>query len=155
MTVSKSSDPSSSRRFGNPEPLEQFGTQKAAEAPVCDPVYENIASVACHAYVQSPTRDLLQRVRSLLVYRCGERDPKVNAAFEYLNGAATALNPLPLSTPLTFLPSDRMALASDARAVRRDLGQVWYAFSLARTLAESISNERTKRQERQRQTESE
>jgi hypothetical protein len=104
---------------------------------------------------EQPTRNLANRARNLLVHHCGEKCPKVNPLFEYMFGAATALNPLPLSTPLTFLPSDRAALACDSRAVQRDIDQVWRAMSLARTLAESISNERTERQERQRQTKSE
>jgi hypothetical protein len=155
MAASKKSDLSSSHRIGEPEQPEIFGRLNPAEASVCRPVCENIASVVCHAYVQSPTRDLVNRMRKLLVHRCGEKHPKENPLFEYVFGAATALNPLPLSTPPTFLPSDRIALAFDSQAVRMDIDQVWRAISLARTLAESTSDERTEQQERQRQTEPE
>jgi hypothetical protein len=155
MAASMKSDLSSSHRIGEPEQGEIFGRLKAAEASVCRPVCENIATTACHTYVQSPSRSLVNSVRNLLVHRCGEKHPKVNPLFEHVFGAATALNPLPLSTPPTFLPSDRIALAFDSKAVRMDLDQVWRAISLARTLAESTSDERTEEQERQRQTEPE
>jgi hypothetical protein len=77
-----------------------------------------------------------------------------NSTVEFIQGAATALNPLPPSTVhIGTLSSDRIALSSDWQVVQRDIDQVWQALSSAQALVESASHERSQQQERQRSTE--
>jgi hypothetical protein len=65
---------------------------------------------------------------------------------DYLNGAATAINPIPFSNVQTFVPEDRAALFSDWYTVQKDMDHVWGAILLAQKLAESSSDERPEQQ---------
>jgi hypothetical protein len=138
-----------------PEQLDLFAHVLPTPTHVSHPVCHQISNAACHAYFQSPTNELINRVRNLLVHHCGEvRLSEASSAWrDYLYGASTALNPLPLSTTQTFLLSDRIALALDWQTVQSDVDQIWRAISIARNLAESGSNEQRGQQKREQDAE--
>ena len=138
-----------------PEQLDLFAP--IFPTAVCRPVCHQIGNAVCHAYLQAPTNELIDSVRNLLMHRCGEvgLSEASSAWHDYLYGAATALNPLPLSTAQTFLPSDRITLAHDWQTVQSDIDQVWRAVLMARDLVESGSDEQRGQQKREQDTEAE
>jgi hypothetical protein len=143
-------------RNSEPEQLELFQRYGPLGAALCHPVCNQIGEISCHTYAASPTTDLIDRVRNLLVHSCGTEQISgiASVLHEYMRGAALALNPLPLERPQTFLDSDRAALSSDWQVVQNDIDQVWHGIALARALAEN-TNERSEQQKRRQQPEAE
>jgi hypothetical protein len=147
MTTLKTFDLGGHPHATEPEQLELF-SHGAMMACVCHPVCNQISDAACLAYLHSPTVELVSHVRDLLVHNCGGQPTPAPAWYDYLQGAATALNPLPNSVVQNFWLSDRFASALDWQAVQSDVDQVWRTIIVARNLAESGSNDQSRRPER-------
>jgi hypothetical protein len=163
MSNPRKSISTASDSTGEPEQLDLFGRRpmesvQSTKANLSHSLCDQIARATCASYSQLSDQ-FSKRLRNTLVHTCGETHISsfTSTCHEYLSGAATALNPLPLSTPLTFITSDRLALSSDWQIVQMDIDHVWRTLkeSVDRTSAESNSDERSEQEEQRRSVESE
>jgi hypothetical protein len=124
--------------IGEPQQLELFGSAHPVATYIC----HQIGDAACHAYIEAPSIETIGYVRNLLVHNCSGQTTSGPAWYDYLLGAATALNPLLLSQG-SYWQSDRLASTLDWLVVQSDIDQVWRAIVISRDLAQSgVSNER-------------
>jgi len=138
-----------------PQQLDLFEGSFSARNPspgpyLCHSVCDQLAGTASRAYRLSAAQN--KQLCELIVHHCSADVPSTSAWAEYLVGAATALNPLPVSLHSTFWRTDRAALASDWQHVQVDMTRVWQAITAARNIAERLSHERSEQQDRRRDT---
>jgi hypothetical protein len=157
MPISSKPLPNSLKIMTEPEQLELFSW--SAPTIACRQICEEIADLACRSY--HVRTDNWASLSNAIVHNCSgassggffSTSSAGSYISEYINGAATALNPLPPSTVhIGTWHSDRAALSSDWQIVQQDMDQVWHTITSARDLIESAAHERSKQQERQRNT---
>jgi hypothetical protein len=136
-----------------PEQLELFGQdhpsrESASMEEYLSPIVCNLVANAVGCYYGLTAAENTNFCKQVVGLYSSEQAVSAWTTYtDYLDGFASTMSSVPITTQQTFIRSDRDALASDWMTVQSNLNRVWQTI----TGAERICYERTGQQRKRRQ----